>query len=259
MTELGLEENIVNILSEFGIKAGSLIRLKEGRNSRVWKVVNKKTHCVVKEYGIRNKDSSLRLQREFSFLELLQENGIKNVPAPLFFNNEKKIGVFSFLEGTPVTAISDSHISSCVKFLYEINNLKYPIKGKKLSDASEAFFCIDDHLNCVKGRLNTLSSIKKESEQHKLAVSFIEESLVPEFENLKSIITRKIDPQRLKKKISLKERIISPSDFGFHNIIETEEGLSFLDFEYAGWDDCAKTICDFGCQPEKPISLSQKK
>jgi hypothetical protein len=30
-----------------------------------------------------------------------------------------------------------------------------------------------------------------------------------------------------------------------------------VDFEYAGWDDPAKLICDFICQPELPVSEPQ--
>src|SRR4029077_18624926 len=29
--------------------------------------------------------------------------------------------------------------------------------------------------------------------------------------------------------------------------------LRFVDFEYAGWDDPAKTACDFVCQPNLPV------
>ena len=35
--------------------------------------------------------------------------------------------------------------------------------------------------------------------------------------------------------------------------------MFFLDFEYAGWDDPAKLICDFICQPELPVTQSQCK
>ena len=52
-------------------------------------------------------------------------------------------------------------------------------------------------------------------------------------------------------------RCISPSDFGFHNALVQPDGkLFFIDFEYAGWDDPAKTLCDFYCQPELPVPRS---
>jgi hypothetical protein len=47
---------------------------------------------------------------------------------------------------------------------------------------------------------------------------------------------------------------VSPSDFGFHNaLLEFDDRVRFLDFEYAGWDDPAKLICDFFCQPAVPV------
>ena len=49
--------------------------------------------------------------------------------------------------------------------------------------------------------------------------------------------------------------IISPSDFGFHNMIEKKKCF-FIDFEYSGIDDLAKLICDFICQPD--LQLNQK-
>ena len=53
-------------------------------------------------------------------------------------------------------------------------------------------------------------------------------------------------------------RRLSPSDFGFHNALVGPDGrLVFLDFEYAGWDDPAKLIADFFCQPAVPAPLGE--
>jgi len=57
------------------------------------------------------------------------------------------------------------------------------------------------------------------------------------------------------------ERCLSPSDFGFHNALREPSGrLRFLDFEYAGWDDPAKLVCDFANQPDRLLrhSLSNR-
>ena len=59
-----------------------------------------------------------------------------------------------------------------------------------------------------------------------------------------------------KKKIAQNETIISPSDFGFHNMLIGKK-CSFLDFEYAGIDDAAKLICDFICQPDLQLNKKQ--
>ena len=52
------------------------------------------------------------------------------------------------------------------------------------------------------------------------------------------------------------DRCLSPSDFGFHNALLAGDGrLRFIDFEYAGWDDPAKMVCDFFWQPGIPVPL----
>lgn len=45
-------------------------------------------------------------------------------------------------------------------------------------------------------------------------------------------------------------RIMSQSDVGIHNTIKTVSGISFVDFEYSGWDDLCKLFCDWILQPE---------
>ena len=51
-------------------------------------------------------------------------------------------------------------------------------------------------------------------------------------------------------------RTLSPSDFGFHNTLRRPDGeLAFLDFEYFGWDDPAKTITDFLLHPGMQLPL----
>jgi len=57
--------------------------------------------------------------------------------------------------------------------------------------------------------------------------------------------------------LARRDRCISPSDFGFHNaILEKDKILRFIDFEYAGWDDPAKLVCDFFCQQQVPVPMA---
>ena len=56
------------------------------------------------------------------------------------------------------------------------------------------------------------------------------------------------------------ERTLSPSDFGFHNCLKGAHGrLTFLDFEYFGWDDPAKMVSDFLLHPAMDLDLPLKK
>ena len=56
-----------------------------------------------------------------------------------------------------------------------------------------------------------------------------------------------------------KDRILSPSDFGFHNALRGSDGrILFLDLEYFGWDDPAKLIGDFILHPAMNLSNELK-
>ena len=51
------------------------------------------------------------------------------------------------------------------------------------------------------------------------------------------------------------QRRLVPSDFGFHNALRDERGrLTFIDFEYFGWDDPVKLTADILLHPGTPVA-----
>src|SRR5690606_1492036 len=55
-----------------------------------------------------------------------------------------------------------------------------------------------------------------------------------------------LEPDEDEKELAPRFRLLSPSDFGFHNMLRRDDGsLAFIDFEYFGWDDPAKLAADF--------------
>ena len=50
--------------------------------------------------------------------------------------------------------------------------------------------------------------------------------------------------------LPISKQALSPSDFGFHNILRGNNGeLTFVDFDYFGWDDPVKITADFIWHP----------
>jgi thiamine kinase-like enzyme len=89
------------------------------------------------------------------------------------------------------------------------------------------------------------------------AHDFIQGKLIPCWLTMKKNIFVELgnSANAINEVIDNNERCLSPSDFGFHNaLLEKTGSLRFVDFEYAGWDDPAKLMCDFICQPELPVS-----
>ena len=77
-------------------------------------------------------------------------------------------------------------------------------------------------------------------------------------EEYKNLAKELISHPDFKKELKSDEKIISPSDFGLHNAkLNRDHRLTFFDFEYAGWDDPAKTIADFFAQPRFPAPLEE--
>ena len=51
------------------------------------------------------------------------------------------------------------------------------------------------------------------------------------------------------------QRTLVPSDFGFHNALRDSQGdLTFIDFEYFGWDDPVKLASDSLLHPGTPMT-----
>ena len=62
------------------------------------------------------------------------------------------------------------------------------------------------------------------------------------------------------EELPLEKLTLSPSDFGFHNIIKKDNKyLCFIDFEYFGYDDPVKLISDFYYHPGMNLNSIQKK
>jgi len=67
------------------------------------------------------------------------------------------------------------------------------------------------------------------------------------------------DVGRLYDPIAPADRMLTPSDFGFHNAIRQADGtLMFVDFEYFGWDDPVKLAADFLLHPVVTFSHDLK-
>jgi hypothetical protein len=56
------------------------------------------------------------------------------------------------------------------------------------------------------------------------------------------------------------KQTLSSSDFGFHNCVKASDGsLTFLDFDYFGWDDPVKLTADFIWHPAMNLKIELKK
>jgi hypothetical protein len=106
----------------------------------------------------------------------------------------------------------------------------------------------------VQRRVARLDHLEALTELDQEAATLVQKQLQPCWTQVRGAIAEAAGTG-LERVLNPAERCVSPSDFGFHNALADSAGrLGFFDFEYAGWDDPAKLICDFFCQPELPVA-----
>lgn len=247
------------LLTTFGVTNPRLQRIRSGRNSRVWRVDSSDDSYVLKEYFRHPADPRDRLSTEYGFLSFLRAQGITCVPKPLTRDDTGEAALYSFQPGVTVTMVATNHIEQAAAFITLINSHKETAAAQSLPIASEACFTIDEHLSRVRTRLEILQSIVDEPPQVEQAGlrELLRDKLWPTYKRIEEQIEARSPDVAQATTCSAEQRILSPSDFGFHNVLEHEGRTYFLDFEYAGWDDPAKLLCDFASQPQIPITPAQ--
>nr|WP_246293804.1 aminoglycoside phosphotransferase family protein [Desulfobacter latus] len=226
-----------------------------GGNNRAWKIKTETNTYFLKHYFVSDQDKRDRFGTEITFINFMQKLGIRAIPSPIAANRAHNLGLFSFLPGQRLdtTPIKLPFIQQSLAFLKQLNSDRTSIESQALPLASDACFTIKDHMLSLQSRLDRLMNIQINDRLDQNAIDFVANDLVKEW----VLIHRTIEESSKKAEIHIEQsicgadRMISPSDFGFHNVILSPKGeLFFVDFEYAGWDDPAKLICDFFCQPD---------
>jgi thiamine kinase-like enzyme len=257
------EKGVRSLLSSCGCTGGFDIRqIPAGGNNKVYKVSCESGQTfLVKRYFSDRADPRNRLKTEYSFVSFLSRHSITAIPRPYAAIPEENLGMYQYVPGRQMRTdeVSEDRIQELVCFFLSINQLRSLPDAADLPDASEACFSLQEHLDTVRRRVERLESIPVTAPVDERAFGFIRDRLQPAWNRVSEEIAGKTARDaRLSYVLPRECRVLSPSDFGFHNVIVTPENrLVFIDFEYAGWDDPVKTICDLFCQPKIPLDIKQ--
>ncbi|MFL9880082.1 phosphotransferase [Herbaspirillum rhizosphaerae] len=255
MANRELTEKIASLLLSSGIDpAGlSLMIVGGGGNNQVFSVDLNAGRYLAKAYFNHPADTRDRLGAEYAFLSHASAIGLKNVPTPIVCSAQDHLGIYEFIDGNKLTAneLQPTHVRSAAQFIAALNARGHANNAlsEKLPTASEACFSVAQHLEMVDRRLLRLQEITDDDDLSRKAKNLIGR-IAGTWHGHRLRIAGATVPD-----LHDDDRCISPSDFGFHNALLKSDGqLCFIDFEYAGWDDPAKMIGDFFCQPAVPVS-----
>lgn len=255
------------ILARAGWRAVSpAIAITGGANNRVAQLtiaptadgtdgVNEKA-VIVKRYFQHAGDQRDRFSTERAFYAYTDHLGLTQVPNALGWDAVQRVGVFDLVAGIRPSKASQGLLKAALRFIALLNIGRRTPLATALPAASEACFSIAAHLATVTRRIDRLGATLAEDAVDAEARQLVCEVLQPVWEAVESDVRHRVGPTALASELPLTSRCVSPSDFGFHNSLVTSSGdVVFLDFEYAGWDDPAKLVCDFFCQPDVPVPI----
>ncbi|WP_224005448.1 phosphotransferase [Aureimonas sp. SA4125] len=232
-------------------------RLTGGKNNQVFQVtLTDGSLRVLKCYHVDARDDRDRLRAEWSYLNYAWERKVRNIPEPIACDPSHAAGLYGFVAGRKLAAaeIDAAAVAAAAAFVVAVNAA--PHRPEVLDAGSEACFTIANHLATVDRRVARFADIDDSAPQAEEARRFVADRLKPSWQRVRGEIVRDIGREGLDPEAKIARPIVSPSDFGFHNMLCDDLGhLSVIDFEYAGRDDPAKLVCDFFCQPEIPVPI----
>lgn len=236
----------------------SLEPLSGGANNKVFKLttVDNKELCGKIYKRIRG-DKRNRFLNEINFIRYLYPLNLKIIPKLIGANETDGVAIFNYINGhlhDRDQSIPSRYWQECISFIETIQASE-KLKGNiHLQSGSEAMFSIKNHMTALHARRDKWLNLAKNNLIDKALSQLITEKVEPAYQTVARII---LPLEGFNKTIGKEEQIISPSDLGLHNalICKDSKDITFIDFEYAGWDDPAKTLSDFYCQPTYPAPI----
>lgn len=241
--EYNIQEPAILWLEEsLGSKITLSKKIDRGGNNKIYKITTvDDRNFVYKEYYTDDRD---RMNREYSALKHLGENGFTCLPRTIKRDDSKNCAIYSYVDGSfkdPVD-LSTRDVDQIVQFVLDLQSFKPEHISVKFDNAVLATDSFDTFSDTVLFRVDKFSRYIQSPDVSKLVLDFSKSrNLVTTIKSQLEML-RNQSAKAFAKKISYEERRLSPVDFGPHNMIFDENQVNFLDFEYFGWDDPVKII-----------------
>lgn len=219
--------------------------LRDGGNNCLFQVgCADGSRWALKTFGRDDPAAGVRVQREAAFVRALQDQGIDTVAAPRGDGDHWLLS--QWLDGTPLTAEDDAAWQQLFAFLRRLDAAGRDLAEDALPAAAHARFSLNAFVAQIQQRFDAIQGACANEPLLKEVESFVSANLATDLLQMKEdfkVFCREhqLDPDAV---LAPALRFPSPSDFGFHNALEVDGRLMFVDFEYAGWDDPAKLLAD---------------
>lgn len=227
-----------------------------GGNAGVFKITTDTQDFALKAYPAMTDDGRDRRLTEWRALEFMAANGITNIPLPIATDVAANRSILSWCAGNTVR-VDELAIDQAVGFIKQLSMLRTQTAAASLALASEACLSAAELVRQINQRLLRLQ--RDAIADHNFQ-AFLSHQLAPRVTRWRADAEAAYDRLNwsFSAPVAAAARTLSPSDFGFHNAIQTADNrLTFIDFEYFGWDDPVKIAADFMLHPGMNLSDDQ--
>jgi len=233
----------------------SISSLSGGSNNHLFLCRGPHDELVIKRYRQQNFGALVsRRDAEVAFLNHAALAAPEFVPRLLAVHDNEDMIAMSVVNGERYLEgcnIPESHIHAAMDFYRKLNNDKVTVRNYPVA-AREGYLSISAHLGHVARRIAALSTEHLPNDVRSLAQSAIG-AVRRRFETAEKVLLHSIAAAEINDELSPEHVQLSPGDFGFHNALRVGDKPVFIDFEYAGSDDPAKTVADLFLQPKVSV------
>jgi hypothetical protein len=230
-----------------------LFKVGGGRNSRVYRVDTKDHVFALKQYPSLEDDPRDRLGAEARALKWMGKHGLDMVPRLVATDRNSNSSLLSWAEGSQVRQVGPSDVDQAAAFLGELHRLRRTASFPTIRLAAESCLSGTEIERQIRARLTRLGVLEDESALQ----IFLTQEVSVAFVDFLSVARDVLSCAGLSFETELEQdqRTLVPADFGFHNALKDEKGrLTFIDFEYFGWDDPVKLTSEVLLHPGTPIA-----
>jgi len=239
------------------------VELGGGRNSRVYRIdIPDRSSLVIKEYS---PDFALRrsLEHEVKAYDFLNSHGVFQVPQALLHDFENGIAIYSYIPGNRFSPLGKGGgicepFVEFVAILQSLPSHEFPLWAKDALRSPAHFFSkIQERIQQLQA--TALKPVGDCPQEHARLQHWISNKFLRALD----LFWGKVQTTWTQQGLSLNEdlpmdaRILSPSDFGFHNALWDGTTYRFLDFEFFGQDDPVKLVADFLLHPAMALNTGQ--
>ena len=221
-----------------GCAVDQLIPCRSGRNSRVYKVMCGSDAFALKSYPSEVADPRDRFATEIRALAFYEANKNPYTPRLVAVDAPRRIALMGWIDGHPVNAPDRDDMVQAVDFIARTDAAKNN-GGEIFGYAAEPCLSGADLDRHIALRLEKLIVIPELN-------FFLTHELIPVLDRAR----RDAGVVAFSASLPVSHQSLIPADFGFHNAIKSDSGrVSFIDFEYFGWDDPVRLTADFLLHP----------